>query len=474
MPEEKQEQPQIGSDDVGKSCAAEQDHPEEYRPERDPPAARLEEKKATNDQQQEGEERDQEHEGSQQEPARPGLFGYLALGIVLLVTLLVTLVAVLRAVNHPRTDDAEIFANFIGMAPQVDGPIVDLPVHDNDLVHAGELLFVVDERPYRYTLERALSEQAALEGQIEDRRRYIESQISGIHVAQANIQSSASDRDAMAADIAQAQANVADARAAVRRAEADQHYAADNLARLEPLLVQQFVTLDQVDQARTNLETRTRAVQQAEAQVAVAQARVSSNTAHFEQGSANVEQREAQRDQAANGVQTLAPLTNQREDRAAAVRLAQYNLNNCRVYAPFDGYITNLTTSLGAYVHTGSQVFTIIDARRWWVIANFRETQLKHVAPGSVADVFLMQRESVPLHGVVESIGFGVTPDPSVAGVITPGLPSVQRSLSWVHLAARYPVRIRIDGPPPNLLRVGQSAVAVVYPLGSAAAARGR
>jgi multidrug efflux system membrane fusion protein len=66
---------------------------------------------------------------------------------------------------------------------------------------------------------------------------------------------------------------------------------------------------------------------------------------------------------------------------------------------------------------------------------------------------------------VDESIGYGVTPDPSVAGTPSAsGLPAVQRSLSWVHLAARYPVRIRIQSPPSDLLRVGQTAVAVVHP----------
>ena len=107
----------------------------------------------------------------------------------------------------------------------------------------------------------------------------------------------------------------------------------------------------------------------------------------------------------------------------------------------------------------------MIDSRAWWVVANFRETQLKHVAPGSQADVFLMSHENLPLRGVIESIGYGVTPDPSVAGVSSsPGLPAVQRSLSWVHLAARYPVRIRIESPPAGLLRIGETAVAVVHP----------
>ncbi len=391
--------------------------------------------------------------------------GWLLLGCVVLLASVVVAIAVGRAVENPRTDDAEVFANFIGMAPQVDGPIMQLPIRDNQYVKAGDLLFVVDERPYRYALERALSEQAALEGQIEDRQRSINSQISGVHVAQANIASNTSNRDALNATISEAEANLADSRAALLRAEADRKYAADNLHRLEPLLDQQFVTVDQVEQARTLLETRTRAVEQATAQVTLSEAHVRTTRSHYQQSGAEVEQSEAQREQAANGVETLAPLTNQREERAAAIRTARYNLNNCRVYAPFDGYITNLTTSVGEYVHTGTQVFTMIDSRVWWVVANFRETQLNQVALGSPADLFLMSHENLPLRGVVESIGHGVTPDPSVAGVLSPGLPAIERSLSWVHLAARYPVRIRIESPPSSLLRIGENAVAVVHPV---------
>jgi multidrug efflux system membrane fusion protein len=412
---------------------------------------------------QQHEHEENRHDDSLRKP-KP-IAGWLLLGCVVVLASIVVLIAVDRAVENPRTDDAEVLANFIGMAPQVDGPIMQLPIRDNQYVKAGDLLFVVDERPYRYALERALSQQAALEGQIEDRRRSINSQISSVDVAQANIASRASNRDALNATISEAEANLADSRAALRRAEADRNYAADNLHRLEPLLTRQFVTVDQVDQAQTLLETRTRAVQQAEAQVTLSEAHVQTTRLYYQQSGADVQQSEAQRDQAANGVETLAPLTNQREERAAAIRTARYNLNNCRVYAPFDGYVTNLTISVGEYVHAGSQVFTMIDSRVWWVVANFRETQLKHVAPGSQADLFLMSHEDLLLRGVVESTGYGVTPDPSVAGAPSRGLPAIERSLNWVHLAARYPVRIRIESPPSNLLRIGQTAVAVVHPV---------
>src|ERR1700675_906654 len=121
--------------------------------------------------------------------------------------------------RYPRTDDAEVFANFIGIAPQVDGPITRLNVRDNQFVKQGELLFTIDERPYRYALENALSEQSALEGQIEDERRRIAALVSAVAVAQANIQGSQADITRWAAAVDQARADVANAEQGVPRAK---------------------------------------------------------------------------------------------------------------------------------------------------------------------------------------------------------------------------------------------------------------
>ncbi len=208
------------------------------------------------------EHEENQHDESLRKP-KP-MVGWLLLGCVVLLASIVVLIAVGRAVENPRTDDAEVFANFIGMAPQVDGPIMQLPIRDNQYVKAGDLLFVVDERPYRYALERALS--AAGRAGRSNRRSSAFDQLAdqqrpcgaGEH-RQQHFQPRRPD-----ATISEAEANLADSRAALLRAEADRKYAADNLHRLEPLLDQQFVTVDQVEQARTLLETRTRAVEQAE------------------------------------------------------------------------------------------------------------------------------------------------------------------------------------------------------------------
>jgi len=358
---------------------------------------------------------------------------WISIGIVTAAAVL-GMVVLYHTNYYPRTDDAEVFANFIGMAPQVDGPLIRLNVKDNQFVKKGELLYEIDERPYQYALENAISEQAALEGQIGDEQRKIAALVSAVSVAQANIHSM--------------EAKVTDAERGVARARAEWTYANNNLHRLEPLLTKQFVTVDDVDKARSSETAQAEALRQAESRLQLAKAELNSTS--------------AQHEQARHAVTTVEPLIDQRGAKAAAVKMAQYNLDNCRVYAPFDARVTNLTISEGAYAHVGQQMFTIIDARTWWAIGNFREGELRRITPGMKADVYVLSRPNLRFYGVVDSIGFGVAPDPDRIGTLQPGLPDVQRTLNWVHLASRYPVRVRVENPTPDLFRIGQSAVVTI------------
>ena len=385
----------------------------------------------------------------------------ISVGIVIAAAA-VGLAAIYNSNYYPRTDDAEIFANFIGIAPQVDGPIIRLNVHDNQLVKEGELLFEIDDRPYRYALERAISEQASLEGQIEDERRRIAALVSGVSVAQANIQGSEADISRFAAAVDQARADVANAEQGVKRVRAEWTYANSNLHRIEPLLEKQFVTADQVDRARASEIAEAEALKQASSQLELSKAGLKSALAQYERSKALLEQSKAQHEQSIHAVTTLEPLVNQRGARDSAVKTARYNLDNCRVKAPFEARVTNLTISEGAYAHTGQQVFTLIDARTWWAIGNFREGTLHHIAPGMPADVYVLSKPNVRFSGVVDSIGYGVTPNADVFGTLGPGLPDAQRTLNWVHLASRYPVRVRVKDPPPELFRISGSAVVII------------
>jgi membrane fusion protein, multidrug efflux system len=382
---------------------------------------------------------------------------------IVVAALITGALVILRTNNYPRTDDAEVFANFIGIAPQVDGPITQLAVEDNQFRKQGELLFQIDPRPYEYALEKARSDRNTLEGQISDQRRTIASQVSAVGAARANTDSAAANVDRAAAAVNEAKANVEAAQAAVDSANAELAYQTNNFHRIEPLLAKQFVTVDQVDQARTAVTARQQTVQQLRSQLVLAQAQVVSARAQYEQTKAAMEQSHAQLNQSQHSVLTIDPLTAQREGRSSAISTAEYNLNNCRVYAPFDARVTNLTISRGAYAHTGQQMFTLIDTRTWWAVANFRETQLHRILPGMHADVYILSRPSVRYDGIVDSVGFGVQPDSTLVGPFSStGLPDVQRSLNWVHLATRFPVRVRINAPETEPFRLSESAVVVI------------
>jgi membrane fusion protein, multidrug efflux system len=386
--------------------------------------------------------------------------GLTATMVLLAIVGLVAVYSV--STRHPQTDDAEIFANYIGIAPVVEGPILHLNVTDNQRVKQGDLLFEIDDRPYKYALDHAVSDQAALEGQIVDEQRRIRAEVHAVTASGAATRSASANVDRAQASISEAEADVAHSEAALDRAKTEWEYAQNNLHRVEPLLVKQFVTVDQVDQARTTERADAESVHEAESQLALNRAHLNAARDALAEAEASADQSTAQFHQSQSSVLTLDPLVAQREGRAATIANAQYNYNECRVYAPFDARVTNLVISQGAYAHIGQEIFTLIDTRVWWVLANFRETELRYIQPGMTADVYLMSDPGLRLTGVVESTGYGVIPDPSILGRITSGLPDVQRTLSWVHLASRYPVRIRIEAPPSDGIRLGESAVVVI------------
>lgn len=149
----------------------------------------------------------------------------------------------------------------------------------------------------------------------------------------------------------------------------------------------------------------------------------------------------------------------ERPGKAAKVDSARLDLERCRVVAPFNAYVNNMNISVGEYAHPGTPLFTLIDTRTWWVVANYRESKVKNIAIGSHVDVYLMGHPDRRFNGIVESIGYGVFPED---GAVTGGLPNIERTLNWVHLSTRFPVRVRVQDPDPDLFRIGATALTVV------------
>jgi multidrug efflux system membrane fusion protein len=382
----------------------------------------------------------------------------ILIGVVVGATF-VLLLTVYQVDRHPRTDDANVWANFIEIAPEVSGRLVQLPVKDNAFVKTGGLLFVIDPRPYEYALQQALADQELLEQQIIDERRKIAAQNSAVEAAGAAVHVSKTGIQTASSSIDLSKAAVTRAQAAEAAAEAKLKYATNDLNRIQPLLQKQYVTVDQVDQANTAVRIAQGNYDEAQAALAQAQASLDEAVLQHEQAGNTAAESQARLGQAVHNIDRVETLLAQRPAKAAKVDSARLDLERTRVPAPFDAYVTNMNISLGAYAHPGTPLFTLIDTRNWYVIANYRESKLKNIHIGSPVDVYVMAHPDRRFEGHVESIGYGVFPeDGKVAG----GLPDIERTLNWVHLSARFPVRVHIDDPDPNLFRIGATAVTVV------------
>jgi len=372
----------------------------------------------------------------------------------------VTLLLAAYQVNRsPRTDDAGVWANYIQVVPQVTGWLVELPIRDNAFVKQGDLLFVIDPRPYEYALQQAISDQDDLEQQIVDERRRIAAQNSAVQAAGAAVTSSNTAIQTAGSSIDAARAAVGRAQAASTSAAAQLKLDTNNLHRIEPLLQKQYVTVEQVDEANTLVHVSQGRYDEAQAALLQAQAQLAQATLYHEETNSLAAESHAKLAQSIHAIDRIETLESQRPAKAAKVDSARLDLERTRVVAPFDAYVTGLNISLGAYAHPGTPLFTLIDTRAWYVIANYRESKLKQIAIGKHVDVYLMGHPDHRFNGHVESVGYGVLPEDAT---LANGLPNIERTLNWVHLSARFPVRVRIDDPDPNLFRIGETAVTVV------------
>src|SRR5262249_42706622 len=124
----------------------------------------------------------------------------------------------------------------------------------------------------------------------------------------------------------------------------------------------------------------------------------------------------------------------------------------------FTGRVVNLDISTGAFARAGAEVFTLVDTGTWYVVANFRETQLRKIRAGAPAEIYLQSLPDKRFRGRVVGLGGEVVPE---NGTSVMGLPRVEKSIDWVRLATRFPVRIEVETPDESF-RIGASAVVQV------------
>jgi len=305
------------------------------------------------------------------------------------------------------TDDAFVDGRSAIVSPLVPGQVVALDVADNQFVAKGQELVRID--PRQYENDRALA--AAV---LESARAQLHAQEFGLEVAKKNFP----------ALLAQAQAQLAAAQAVAAKAQAD-------FAR-QSALSRQATSQQEVDAARA-------ALKQAEAQVAAAQAQVAQATP--------VPQRIGETEKIVGQLQGAV------DQAQARLSQAELNLSWTVLRAPNDGWITRRNVERGNYIAPGQQIFAIVGTERW-IVANFKEGQLRRMKPGQKVKIEVDAYPQLDLEGHVDSIQQGT-------GAKFTAFPPENATGNFVKVVQRVPVKIVIDsGLDPNLpLPLGLSVV---------------
>ena len=138
------------------------------------------------------------------------------------------------------------------------------------------------------------------------------------------------------------------------------------------------------------------------------------------------------------------------------LKISKINLDFTIIYARTDGSVTNMFLTPGTYVKPGETLFALIDTSKWWIQANFKETELSVIGPGQKVKIWLWQYPGKTFNGVVTDTGWGVN---RIKTNERFGLSEVQKENEWFLLPQRFPVQIKIiDTDPKYPLHTGGSA----------------
>jgi len=346
--------------------------------------------------------------------------------IIVLVAVLLILVKYWDYVVNPWTRDGQVEADVIRVTPRVTGPIVELPIRDNQFVKAGELLFRIDPRTFEAELARARAQLDETGDNVDALEKQVEAARAAVDVAKGNIERSKSEVAAYDATIAR------------DRAE---------LARQRDLLAKNATSQRSLESAQASYEVSLQQKRSAEAQILQARANLAASEADLAEAEAKLGQL------GQNNPQLRAAL--------AGLRQAELNMEFTEVRAPVDGYVTNLNLRLGTQAVANQPALALVDVSSFRVLGFFRENHIEDIRPGDRAMVTLMTYPDTPLEAYVDSLGWGIAQqDGSTAADL---LPSISPTFDWIRLAQRIPVRVNLKMVPPEVqLRVGTTCSVLV------------
>ena len=373
---------------------------------------------------------------------------------------------------YESTDDAFMEGRVIQVSPRVPGQVLHVYVEDNQHVNRGDPIAEIDPRDYQARVDEARARLADVSARAEGAQSnlLLTSTVTGAVLTQTGAAAEAAqeqvqvlrahaEQDTAAVRAAEAALGQAEAQRDAATAEAER--AATDSVRYRAMYAKDEVSKQQLDRVETqakaaeaNLEGARHAVEAARANLGQARAAQVSTQAALRGAEKQVVEAQGRVREAQSAPQQIqarhadvSSLRAQIEQQRATLDQAELALSYTRIYAPESGYVTRKAVEPGNFVQAGQPLLALV-SDRLWVIANFKETQLRHMKPGQPVALKLDAYPQFRLRGHVDSLQSGT-------GARFSLLPAENATGNYVKVVQRVPVKIVLDEAPPQGYRIG-------------------
>jgi membrane fusion protein (multidrug efflux system) len=341
---------------------------------------------------------------NQPKKKKPVLF--IVLGIIILLVLFFSSKALYHSIYYETTDNAQIESNSTPVLSRIAGYIDSLTVSDYQDVHAGQFLLQIDQREYQIAVQQAEADLLTAEADLANARAVLNNTIISKRLSSANL-------------------DVQD----VKLENAKQDFERD-----QALYKEGSITQRQYENSKANYETAYKQYLAGKEQVKLAGSQTGNSDAQIKRAMAMV------------------------KTRQAALENTKLKLSYSQIKAPVSGKLGKVSLHIGQFVQPGQPLFTIVDTARFWIVANFKETQLKNLKLGQVVDIKIDGYPDVDIKGKIASFS-------DATGAKFSLLPPDNATGNFVKVTQRVPVKIDLDNPSAvrKILKAGLSVKVDVH-----------
>lgn len=364
-----------------------------------------------------------------QEKKKKSPVRFIVIGTLLIVAIYFGWQWYYNSKHFENTDNAQIETHFSPVLGRVAGYVQSVNVSDYASVKAGDTIAIIDDKEYQLAVQQAEADYAQAESELEQAKADLAAVQADLRLAKVGVDNANLNVKAVGAN-----AKVI----AVRRDKAFQDYQRD-----QKLFNEKAITQRQLEDSKARYDEQVKAYEASIDQKAFSSGGVNSGQAQVVKAQTQLQRIAAQQSRAE------ATLT----VRKTQLDQAKLKLSYTRILAPIDGKIGRKNIEPGQYVQPGQNLCTIVNDDQYWVVANFKETQIDRLQEGQPVEIHMDAYKNVKITGKVASLS-------EATGAKFSLLPADNASGNWVKTTQRVPVRINIDNPASlkGVLRAGLSA----------------